>query len=288
MPPAKRHPAWVFTINNYTEDDVKAVENVECQAITCGYEVGENGTPHIQGAIYWGSKNGKTCGATCKALGGRARVEPMRGSWEENLEYTTKEGNALRVEGEGPQQGARNDLIGMKRKLDEGATLADLYEYDFGCAAKYSRAFKEYIDLKQRSQMRTEQTTCDWIFGPTGAGKSHIAFNSVDLSDTYIWKNDGGWWDGYEGQTYVIINEYRGEIPYGELLSMLDKWPHSVRRRCREPAPFVSKHVVITSSMHPRKVYWKLNAKDSIDQLMRRVKVIECYFPGFICFHGIP
>lgn len=271
MPSANRHTAWVFTINNYTDDDKETVQNVECEAITCGFEVGEQGTPHIQGAIYWGSKKGKSCGGTCKALGGRANCEPMRGTWEQNIKYTTKDDNVLRCEGEGPAQGKRNDLIGCKRKLDEGSSLLDLYEHDFATTAKYSRAFKEYMDLKNRGKYRTEMTTCIWIHGDTGVGKSHMAF--LDMNDTYVWKDDNGWWDGYEGQTIVVINDFRGEIKYNELLKMIDKWPYDVKRRCREPAPFVSKRVIITSSLPPDKVYWKRDEKDKIAQLLRRITV---------------
>jgi hypothetical protein len=43
--------SFVFTINNYSEKNVENLRAIPCKAIICGKEVGEQGTPHIQGAI---------------------------------------------------------------------------------------------------------------------------------------------------------------------------------------------------------------------------------------------
>ncbi|KAJ1637567.1 hypothetical protein T492DRAFT_950752 [Pavlovales sp. CCMP2436] len=48
---------WTYTINNYTEEELAfvklLVEPSEVKRHVCGIEVGENGTPHLQGAISW-------------------------------------------------------------------------------------------------------------------------------------------------------------------------------------------------------------------------------------------
>ena len=77
--------------------------------------------------------------------------------------------------------------------------------------------------------------------------------------------------EGYRQQDIVIINEFRGQIPYSELLDLIDKWPKTVKRRNREPVPFTSKHVIITSSLHPKDVYKNLSQTDKMDQLYRRI-----------------
>lgn len=59
-----------------------------------------------------------------------------------------------------------------------------------------------------------------------------------------------------------------------ELLMMIDKHPnYFVRRRGREPLPFTSKKVIITSSMSPEEVYHNLAENDKLEQLLRRIKV---------------
>lgn len=56
---------------------------------------------------------------------------------------------------------------------------------------------------------------------------------------------------------------------------MIDKWPHTVRRRGKEPMPFTSELVLISSSLHPRKIYKNRDVEDSMDQLLRRIEIIE-------------
>lgn len=50
---------WVFTVNNYTEEEVKAVqawaEDKTVRRLVCSKEYSEDGkTPHLQGAVTWG------------------------------------------------------------------------------------------------------------------------------------------------------------------------------------------------------------------------------------------
>ena len=81
--------------------------------------------------------------------------------------------------------------------------------------------------------------------------------------------------DGYQQQETMIINEFRGEITYKRLLELVDKWPVYLRRRGREPMPFLSKRVIVTSKLHPRDVYKNLSENDTMDQLYRRFKIYE-------------
>lgn len=105
--------------------------------------------------------------------------------------------------------------------------------------------------------------------------KSHKSFENFDPSRMYLYKDDNGWWEGYTGQEIVIINDFRGAIPYDEMLKIIDKWPHNVRRRGREPAPFIAKTFIITSSVPPNLVYPNRMERDRLDQLLDRLEVIE-------------
>jgi len=47
---------WVFTLNNYTEEEVNALvslgnSGIDCTYLIYGRETGDSGTPHLQGFI---------------------------------------------------------------------------------------------------------------------------------------------------------------------------------------------------------------------------------------------
>lgn len=270
-----RKSAYCFTINNYTEDDVRAVSTVKCKGMKAGYEIAPTtGTPHIQGAVYW--KDPVTMSTANRRLGGRAALFVMGGTWEDQ-DYCLKDGKILRNDGEGPSQGKRTDIEKFKDAIENGLTLRDAYKEYPGMMARYPRFYKEYKSSMNADKFRDWMTKGTWYYGETGVGKSHKAFENFNPSTCYVHEaSDKGWWDGYDGHDTVIINEFRGEIPYAELLSLVDKWPKCVSRRGCAPVPFVAKHVIITSSLPPEKVYWRQNEKDdSIEQLKRRFQIIH-------------
>lgn len=105
---------WCFTINNYTPDDLELVKNFGTYG-KCQEEVGENGTPHLQGCCVF--KSNQRISAL-KKLHPTAHWEVMRGTLEQAEEYcskedTRKEGCEPFSWGERPTncQGKRNDLL---------------------------------------------------------------------------------------------------------------------------------------------------------------------------------
>jgi len=264
----------VFTINNYTDECVAAVKAVPCMRIICGKEVGESGTPHLQGAIVFAKA--MRMKAASQILGGRASMQVMMGRWADQT-YCAKDGELIRME-DNSQQGARTDLARCKRRIDEGADELTLCEEEFGTMSKHHAFLMRYRDLKRRKTVfRKEMTQMKWYWGSTGVGKSHKVYENYDPANTYILEvADNGWWDGYDGEPIVILNEFRGQIPYAQLLDLTDKWPKKVKRRNQEPTPFMAKEIRITSSMPPEEVYPRqVEKKDSIDQLLRRCEVIH-------------
>jgi len=208
-----------------------------------------------------------------KWLGSDVHFEAIKGSIEDNEAYCSKDGKYKEF-GSKPKQGNRTDLVDLKDDILSGKTSVDDICIDNPAIYhQYGRTLSKIEDIYMRKQFRTEMTNGIWFYGPTGVGKSHIAFENFTPETHYVVPNDNGWWDGYTQQHTIIINDFRGNIPYNELLQLVDKWPHCVRRRCREPMPFTSKTVIITSSLPPDEVYKNRNEKDNIEQLLRRFSV---------------
>lgn len=265
-----------FTHNNYTQEDINKILNWKCQYVVIGEEIAPTtGTPHLQGYVQFKSsvlwktvtnKKNKDYGFIDKWCKVSERRCP--------IEYCKKDGK-YHENGSPKAQGNRSDLNDLKdRILNNETTVSDLLVEDANVYHQYGRTLEKLEDLKNRKKFRKWMTECDWRYGETGTGKSEKAFENFDPDTHYVFKNDNGWWDGYNGQETVILNDFRGEIPYGVLLQMIDKYPFEVKRRCREPFPFLAKKVIVTSFGTPSEVYKNLSQNDSLEQIYRRINLI--------------
>lgn len=273
---------WVFTVNHYTDDDrakVLALEPPSSMAVCAELEVGDSGTPHIQGAVYF--KNPRTLTGVRRLIP-RAHWEPMRGSWQQASEYCRKGDASDRLvdAGEGPRQGQRSDLVAFKDAIKAGKPVIDILdEFPVECI-KYWRSMQQIRDevMFSKNLRRTWMTKGLWLHGPTATGKSHRAFEGFDPSHTYVHNvTDKGWWDGYDPEAHhtVILNDFRGELTYQQMLNLVDKWPYSVSSRSVRPRPFLARKVIVTSSNPPELTFIKRADEDSIEQLKRRFKIVE-------------
>jgi len=179
--------------------------------------------------------------------------------------------------GELPSQGERNVLIILKDEIMSGEiTVEQIILERPHLYHQYGRTLNAIESKYMNTRHRSEMTQGFWLWGKTGVGKSHMARQIASNATIYVHTTkDKGWWDNYKQQSVVILDDFRGEIDYNELLKLVDKWPHYVSRRGTEPISFYSDCVIITSSLHPEDVYRKRDAEDSLDQLLRRFEICE-------------
>ena len=173
-------------------------------------------------------------------------------------------------------QGKRNDLQDLCQQLkDSTITIQDIIDTQPGKYHLYRKTFEKITQTVQDKKYRTDMTKGIWYYGDTGTGKSHRAFINYHPDTHYIYPNDKGWWDGYDGQDTIIINDFRGEITYNQLLQIIDKWPYQLRRRNQQPRQLTASTVIITSSLPPSRIYHNRQDEDSLKQLYRRCKIYK-------------
>lgn len=88
--PSKR---WCMTLNNYSEtefNDLITMAKMATSIYIIGKEVGENGTPHLQGFFQFKKI---TRPLELKNISKRIHWEKTKGSIEDNIKYCSKEGN---------------------------------------------------------------------------------------------------------------------------------------------------------------------------------------------------
>lgn len=265
-----------FTLFNFELLDKIIDYNYEY--LVMGYEIcPTTNRPHYQS--FFKFKSVKEYKVLHRAFPG-VNVEGMHkySSIEEAIAYCKKDGK-WKEWGTSPinKQGYRSDINTVKDKILNGEIdCREIICNNPMLYHQYGRTFDKLEDIRMEKLFRTEMTEGWYLWGGSGAGKSHSAFKNYHPDTHYILNlQDKGWWDGYRQQETVIINEFRGQIPYGELNDLIDKWPKTVSRRNRQPLPFTSKRVIITSSMPPEEVYHNLSENDELTQLFRRFKIIH-------------
>lgn len=95
QPPQYQSDKWVMTWNNYPGDIRVRLEKLVplCEKYIFGFEVGESGTPHVQGAFTCHEKI--SFDDICVAVGSRAHhCVKMRGKWTDQ-KYCAKDGDFM-------------------------------------------------------------------------------------------------------------------------------------------------------------------------------------------------
>jgi hypothetical protein len=114
------------------------------------------------------------------------------------------------------------------------------------------------------------ERTCFVFWGRTGTGKSRRAWDEAGL-DSYPKDPRTKFWDGYQSEENVIIDEFRGGIDVSHLLRWLDRYPVRVEIK-GSSRPLAAKTIWITSNLDPRRWYPEID-QETLDALLRRLNI---------------
>ena len=78
------------------------------------------------------------------------------------------------------------------------------------------------------SKPRQQASQGIWLVRDTGTGKSKIAHLIGQYVGDYFTKDSTKWWDHYDGQQYIIVDDYRGEWQPQYILTTVDRYPKLV------------------------------------------------------------
>lgn len=285
----KGHRAYVIVINNYTEEDIQQVNNLQCIYLVYSYEVGEETqTPHIQGYVYF--KDAKTMSAVSKKLK-RAHLEPAYGEAEANKQYIVgpwtgldkktgklkhKPYNENFVEyGVMPRQGARNDMDAVRKQLKEKPSMRGIVE----TATSFQSVRMAEVYLKYHETVRRFKPMVYWFYGATGTGKTHEAM-SMCSDDVYVAMDTGKWFDGYDAHEYIIIDDVRSNfMSFSQWLKFMDNIPFRVETK-GGTRQMLAKTMIFTSSKPPIECITEDRIlHEDPNQFLDRIDVIK-YFKG--------
>lgn len=263
-----RHRAYVFTWNNYTSDDEKALQSLDCGYLVYGHETAPStGTLHLQGYVRF--ENPKSFTAVKALLSSTVHVEVAKGTAQQNRAYCVKQDTSPFEKGTLPAQGKRNDLLVLKALIDTdpGVKTLDLFEASFSSMVRYQRSILSYRALK--TPPRRFKTYVHWFHGATGTGKSRRAFEAHP--DAYSKNLNHKWWDGYDNHEVVILDDLRPDhFTFNFLLKLFDRYPLQVEIK-GGTAQFISKVIVCTSCFNQYDFCQLAAGMEDPEQLLRRI-----------------
>lgn len=197
-----RSRKWCFTLNNYTNEDIKAVNEMKCRYIIVGKEIGESGTPHLQGYVEY--DNAIRMG-TLKAIIPRAHLDVARGNSIENKNYCSKDGDILREDGERSLTQAEKGDSEAKRWKDawEGAKKGEWDLIPDDIKIRYYNGLKAIGKDHMPKALDNETIDARWYVGPPGTGKSHAARQHGE----FYAKMCNKWWDGYQDEDIILMDD---------------------------------------------------------------------------------
>lgn len=195
---------WCFTLNNYNEEDRKAILAWEHTSYCIvGKEVGDSGTPHLQGYVRFKTKKRFTA---LKKLLPTAHWEVAKGNPRQNYEYCSKEGD-FEETGELPISKAGKTCQERYAHAWQCAVEGNLDDIDPDIRLRHYRTLQQVMCDHMEPIPRLPETSGMWIFGPTGSGKSTLARKIGEEAGGYYLKACNKWWDGYAGEDVVIIED---------------------------------------------------------------------------------
>jgi hypothetical protein len=269
---------WCMTINNY-HDDVVERFNWELKPMAVyyiyGYEIGGNGTPHLQ--CFFSLKQKKRM-ATLKKIFPTAHfeVKSKKSTMAEASDYCKKDGTFVEW-GVLPDDGTKAGLKVIAENYEETVELAKAGKMDEIGAEhllKYYNTIKKIAHDHKKMPENLDWVVPPniWIWGPTGTGKSYRA-REILGEGFYTKIAANKWWDKYDNEDGVLIEDMDVTHSYmGYYLKIwADKYAFAVEVKCS--ADLIRPKVIIVTSNYP--IEQVFPDRSIHDPLKRRFKVIH-------------
>lgn len=198
---------YCFTWNNYDDASLAFLEAFASEHslyLVYGKEVGESGTPHLQG--FFTMKNPKRITGLRK-LGFTCHMEAAKGTSLQAADYCKKDNDFVEF-GSPPSQGKRSDLRVATDMVKSGAALNEIADACPAVFVKFGRGLRD-LKLTLEQPYGHDDVRGIWYHGPPGTGKSRKA--REDHPNAYL-KGQNKWFDGYNGQDAIILDDLDSNV----------------------------------------------------------------------------
>lgn len=300
---AKRNYArnWVFTRNlsgnevtfmeslpgktDFTEDcPFTWMHNEHCAHTIFQLEKAPTtGQLHLQGYIR--TDNAMAFNSVKIMIGGNAHLEKAHDTAASIL-YCQKESTRQQGPwefGTAANAGKRTDLEQLYKMIKNGKREIDIVD-DNPKLARYEKQIKymKFLLMETVSDRTDSGVEVSVYYGVTGTGKSWSAIKKSGADGNYFKldctsvKHSALWFDGYQGQDLLILDDFDGDVcTCAFLKNLLDIY--KMRLPIKGGHTWAAWHkVIITSNAHPAK-WWYAQEEWQLEALQRRIHNIRHY-----------
>lgn len=230
------------------------------------------GRTHLQGMVCF--ENPRSFDGVREYMN-NCRIEPIR-SMKGLAKYNSKDGlfwEAGTMPGQ--EQGKRTDMDLVKEMI-----LSKKYSWQeviIHTNPSNVRWAQELYKTFPRSREATGKVPkIYWFHGPSGCGKSRKA--RAMMPEACIVTGNLQFWNGYVGQTEVILQEVRKGIAMNEFLCCLDRYDYMVNVKGTF-TPLMANHIVITSCLSVKD--FCTGTGENYIQFTRRIEESGGYIEAF-------
>lgn len=232
-----------------------------------------------------------------KYLGNAAHIEATRGNKKQADDYINKRGK-FEEKGEKilakyqigeikGRQGKRTDLEVIRQAVNAGMSWQEIRRLNDRFYSSSYTAIIKNMSFDKRSQETPfkRDVNVHWYVGASGSGKTGVTLDLIKQygeDNVYLVSDYQNPFDGYAGEKIIVLDEFRGQLPYASLLGMLEGYKKEIHCRYANVVGLWTE-VYITTIKTPEEVYSKMIEQgdeniDPISQLLGRIKDISyCY-----------
>lgn len=226
-------------------------DEANCRYVCWGEEIcPTSGKPHWQGFVIFNRtaripKAKEWIGAGCET-----HVEIKNGTRDQARDYCMKEGRFV-------EHGKYEALTVAEMLRKPKSWIIDNEPLMY---VRYHRGIEK---LQYNKGMKWREVKVHILWGKTGCGKTRKV---MEMDSVYKIDPPYSWWDGYEGEEILLIDDYKiGHIQRGMLLNLLDGYRLRLETKGGHTWA-LWKCVYITSNFNPET--WD-------DAILRRVTSVE-------------
>jgi len=296
--------SWFCVFNNpeehgYTGTPAEIVGNVIAKWVldnpqrTCAvtYCISADGLKHLH-AVFEDVKAMRF--SKIKNIFPSMHIEPTKGNKEQAEKYINKQppydevGEQIiftnrhgEIKG---KQGQRRDLDILEEFINQGMTPSQIMSMSMAYR-RYDKYIRDaYYDKRSSETPILRQLKVDWHWGESGTGKSYTYVQKSEEhgedSIYFVGEYDRGF-DKYNGEPILILDEFRGQIKYEQLLSLLSGYKVQTYARYTNVVGLWNE-VHVTSVFPPDLLYESMiqnhRKVDTFEQLKRRISNIIYHY----------